>query len=60
MSGIVDRPKLENMMRQLENVEHECEEYAVDRPPNGDDVTIARRKVFEALAYLKRAKERES
>lgn len=57
---MVDQPSLKDILRRLEVIEHELEEYAVPRPANGDDVTIARRKVFEAKKYVERAIERES
>jgi len=55
---MVDAPDLKDIKRRLENIEHELEELAKPHPANGAEITLAYRKVQEALLYVGKAQEK--
>lgn len=50
--------KLEDIQRELNNHEHELEQMASLRPKNGAEITLALRKVQEAILYVTKAIEK--
>ncbi len=56
---MVDQPSLEDIKRRLSVIEHELTEIAEPRPTNGAEVTLAMRKVQEALLYVGKAEEKQ-
>lgn len=57
---MVDQPNLADIERRLGVVEHELKSLADPHPANGAEITLAYRKVQEALLYVQKAKEQES
>lgn len=57
---MVDQPNLTEIERQLGVVEHQLKDLAAPHPANGAEITLAYRKVQEALLYVQKAKEQES
>lgn len=53
-------PTLPNIKRVLENSEHELDELAQPRPANGAEITLAYRKVQEAIMYVEQAIKKAS
>lgn len=56
---MVDSANLDDIKRQLENIEHDLENTANTRPRNGAEITLALRKVQEAIFWVNKAKENE-
>jgi hypothetical protein len=56
---MVDQANLDDVNRRLAVIEHELTDISGTHPANGAEVTIAMRKVQEAILYVTKAKEKQ-
>lgn len=55
----VDEPTLPDIQRRLGVIEHELGDLSAARPANGAEITLAYRKVQEAILYVTKAQEEQ-